>query len=82
MKYIEDNMQLLLSLALDHWFTHTNISYTGEEQIVADETLISYREKIRDELRVSRRRIWCHKGARRVSSKNLPKQLISFLTVL
>lgn len=54
-RYIEDNMQLLLSLALDHWFAHTNITYTGKEQLVADETLISYRDKITDELRVSGR---------------------------
>lgn len=53
-RYIEENMQLLLSLALDHWFAHTNITYTGKEQLVADETLIAYRDKIRDELRVRR----------------------------
>ncbi|XP_026190324.1 LOW QUALITY PROTEIN: uncharacterized protein LOC113146614 [Cyclospora cayetanensis] len=52
-RYIEENMQLLLSLALDHWFAHTNITYTGKEQLVADETLISYRDKIRDELRLA-----------------------------
>ncbi|CDJ37889.1 EF hand domain-containing protein, putative [Eimeria tenella] len=52
-RYIEENMQLLLSLALDHWFAHTNITYTGKEQLVADETLIAYRDKIRDELRLA-----------------------------
>ncbi|KAL8270368.1 hypothetical protein Esti_005692 [Eimeria stiedai] len=56
-RYIEENMQLLLSLALDHWFAHTNIAYTGKEQLVADETLISYRDKIRDELREARMRM-------------------------
>ncbi|CDJ59786.1 hypothetical protein EMWEY_00059020, partial [Eimeria maxima] len=56
-RYIEDNMQLLLSLALDHWFAHTNITYTGKEQLVADETLMAYRDKIRDELREARMRM-------------------------
>ncbi|CDJ45703.1 EF hand family protein, related [Eimeria brunetti] len=52
-RYIEENMQLLLSLALDHWFAHTNITYTGREQLVADETLMAYRDRIRDELRLA-----------------------------
>lgn len=51
-KFIEDNIQLLLSLALDHWFATMNISYTGKEQVTADEVLIAYRDRIRDELRV------------------------------
>lgn len=82
MKYIEDNMQLLLSLALDHWFAHTNISYTGEEQIVADETLISYREKIRDELRVSRQWIRLYLRAEQIACKSLPDQSCVFTCTL
>ncbi|PHJ22833.1 ef hand domain-containing protein [Cystoisospora suis] len=56
-KFIEDNIQLLLSLALDHWFATMNISYTGKEQVTADEVLVAYRDRIRDELRDGRLRL-------------------------
>ncbi|PFH34767.1 EF hand domain-containing protein [Besnoitia besnoiti] len=56
-KFIEDNMQLLLSLALDHWFANMNITYTGKEQVAADEILVTYRDRIHDELRDGRMRL-------------------------
>ncbi|KAF8821115.1 EF hand domain-containing protein [Cardiosporidium cionae] len=50
-KFIDENMPLLLSLALDHWFDSVHINYASNMEIYADEKLLSYRNKIRDELR-------------------------------
>ncbi|KAF8822497.1 EF hand domain-containing protein [Cardiosporidium cionae] len=50
-KFIDENMPLLLSLALDHWFESVNINYANNMEVFADEKLLSYRNRIRDELR-------------------------------
>lgn len=53
-KFIDDNLQRLVALAIHNWFENMGLEFRDSEQQDDDQDRMEYRDDIRRELRVRR----------------------------